>query len=363
MSLRTIAKKVIPVKFVHWLRERGADFDKYFIRCFAISRFTSALYYLLFSREFGREQQSVLRGRIAYWRSLKAIEATCALLRRNTHRLEKGLIMRPRRASFAADYIYETVNCFRDAANAKSIDPSELQWAHDVLDEYFAVVKDTPKIARARATWHDLHTSLDVAMARTNSVPYPHRELPESTISADQLQLLFQKRRSVRWYKPAKVPTDVIHKAFEMATLAPSACNRQPYEFYVVQDPKRAAKVANMAGGTVGFAEQITNLIVVVGDLKAYPMERDRHCIYIDGSLAAMQLMLAFETMQIATCPINWPDIEFRERLLAKELNLTAHQRPVMLLAFGYADPDGGIPYSAKKSSNILGRFIDHDHV
>ncbi|MDN7126972.1 nitroreductase family protein [Pseudidiomarina sp. 1ASP75-14] len=271
--------------------------------------------------------------------------------------------MRPRRASFAADYIGETVNCFRDAANAKSLDPSELQWAHDVLDEYFSIVKDTPKIAKARAIWHDLHTSLDVAMERTNSVPYPHRELPESGISAEQLQLLFQRRRSVRWFKPEKVPTDRIHQAFEMATLAPSACNRQPYEFYVIQDPKRAAKVANMAGGTVGFAEQIRNLIVVVGDLKAYPMERDRHCIYIDGSLAAMQLMLAFETMDIATCPINWPDIEFRERLLARELNLTAHQRPVMLLAFGYADPEGGIPFSAKKSSNILGRFIDHDDV
>ncbi|MGQ4276496.1 nitroreductase family protein [Pseudidiomarina sp. E22-M8] len=363
MSLRTIAKKVIPVKFVHWLRERGENFDKSFIRLFSGTRLTSSIYYLLFSREFGREQQAVLRGRIAYWRSLKTIEATCALLRRNTHRLEKGLIMRPRRDSFAAEYIMETVNCFRDAANAKSLNPEELQWAHDVLDEYFTIVKDTPKIARARRVWQDLHASLDTAMERTNSVPYPQRELPEATIAPEQLKTLFQRRRSVRWFKPDRVAGEIILQAFEMATLAPSACNRQPYEFYVIQEPKRAAKVANMAGGTVGFADQISNLIVVVGDLKAYPMERDRHCIYIDASLATMQLMLAFETMQISTCPINWPDIEFRERLIERELNLTAHQRPVMLLAFGYADPEGGIPYSAKKSSNILGRFIDHDHV
>ncbi|WP_411360702.1 nitroreductase family protein [Pseudidiomarina sp. YC-516-91] len=361
MKPREIAKKIIPAKLVHRLREYGASFDRRFIKLFAGTRFTSALYYLLFSREFGREQQAVLKGRLAYWQSLKNIERTCALLRRNTHRLEKGLIMRPRRPSFASDYIGETVSCFRDAAIAQTLNEAELQWAYDVLDEYFNCVTDTPKIAVARKVWTELHNKLPLTIKRTDAVPYPHETLPPCDITPEQLHVLFQRRRSVRWYQPQQVPLDEVHRAMSMASLAPSACNRQPFEFYVVQEPKRAAKIANMAGGTVGFAEQISNLIVVVGDLKAYPAERDRHCIYIDASLASMQLMLAFETMGIATCPINWPDIEFREKLLEQELGLTGEQRPVMLIAFGYADPTGGIPYSAKKSSTILGRFLDHD--
>lgn len=357
MRIRELLKKVIPVAWVHWVREKAANFDKHFIKLFAGSRFTSGMYYLLFSREFGREQQAVLQGRIAYWRSLKNIEDSCALLRRNTHRLEKGLIMRPRRPSFAADYIGETVDCFRTALAAKELEKGELQWANDVLVSYFEAVTDTPKIAKARKTWEQLQVDLEFK----NSVPYPHEQLPTVSITPEELHTLFQRRRSVRWYNEHKVERQQIEQAFELASLAPSACNRQPFEFFVVQNSQRAAKIAGMAGGTVGFSQQIGQLIVIVGDLQAYPMERDRHCIYIDASLASMQLMLAFETMGISTCPINWPDIEFRERLLEKELGLKPHQRTVMLLAFGYADTQGGIPFSAKKSSSTIGRFLDDE--
>ncbi len=92
----------------------------------------------------------------------------------------------------------------------------------------------------------------------------------------------------------------------------------------------------------------------MVGDLGAYPEARDRHVIYIDGSLAAMQLMLAFESLGLSTCPINWPDIETAERRLAQKLGLAYHERTVMLLAVGYADPTGGIPYSDKKTDEEL---------
>jgi hypothetical protein len=58
----------------------------------------------------------------------------------------------------------------------------------------------------------------------------------------------------------------------------------------------KASEVAATAMGTAGFSNNIPALIAVVGDLSAYPAERDRHVIYIDGGLATMQLMLAFET-------------------------------------------------------------------
>ena len=61
--------------------------------------------------------------------------------------------------------------------------------------------------------------------------------------------------------------------------------------------------------------------------------------VYIDGSLAAMQLMLALESLGLSSCSINWPDVEERERQLAKILGLAYQERTVMLLAVGYADP------------------------
>lgn len=356
MGLRQVAKRFIPATFVHNLRDLRASSNKYFIKLFAGTRFTSSLYYALFSRQFAREHQAVLRGRLDYWQSLKKIEKTCALLRRNTHRLEKGLIMRPRRPSFAADYILETVECFAQAVRDGSLETTELKWAADVLTTYFEAVTDTPKIARARELWEQVATQKPT---ESRSVPYPQQELPATDITPEQLHTLFKRRRSTRWFTEQIVAKDLINQAVNMASLAPSACNRQPFQFHLVQNSERAARIAGYAGGTVGFSNDIRQIIVVVGDLKAYPTERDRHCIYIDASLASMQLMLAFETLGISTCPINWPDIEFREVLMATELNLSVQQRPVMLLAFGYADPEGGIPYSAKKPSSVL--MVDHE--
>ena len=111
--------------------------------------------------------------------------------------------------------------------------------------------------------------------------------------------------------------------------------------------------------GTAGFAHNLPAIIAVVGDLSAYPFERDRHVIYIDGSLFTMQFMLALETLGLSTCPINWPDIEAREKMLDAELGLNKHERTIMLLSVGYADPEGGIPYSQKKDSSILMKVVD----
>ena len=106
--------------------------------------------------------------------------------------------------------------------------------------------------------------------------------------------------------------------------------------------------------GTRGFSENIQALAVIVGDLSCYPKEQDRHLIYIDGGLIAMQFMLALESLGLSSCPINWPDIERFEKKLARRLELEIYQRPIMLIAIGYADADSGVPFSQKKSSDEL---------
>lgn len=360
--MRSIARKLLPPALKARIHAIRATLNKHTIKWFANQRWLASLYYGLFSSAFAREHQAVLKGRIAYWESLENIERSCALLRRNTHRLEKGLIMRPRRPSFAEGYIGETVRCFIKATESGGLEAAELKWARDVLQTYFEVVTDTPVIAMARQQFADFQAQLEATESKPSSIPYAHATLPASEISPEQLRQLFVRRRSVRWFLEQPVPEEQVREAINMASLAPSACNRQPYSFYFVNDAKRAAKIAGYAGGTVGFSDNLQSLIVVVGDLNAYPTERDRHCIYIDGALASMQLMLALETMGLSTCPINWPDIEFRERLMEQELNLAVHQRPIMLLAIGYADPDGGVPFSAKKSDQLLVRSLTQDN-
>ncbi|MBU2676873.1 MAG: nitroreductase family protein, partial [Gammaproteobacteria bacterium] len=143
-------------------------------------------------------------------------------------------------------------------------------------------------------------------------------------------------------------------RAIDAAAQAPSACNRQPFRFIVSTQAEHASRIAECAGGTAGFSQQLPAIITVVGDLSAYPLERDRHLIYIDASLASMQLMLAAETLGLSTCPINWPDIESAEQKIRALLELPPHERVIMLIAIGYGDPDSGVPFSQKKQSDFL---------
>jgi nitroreductase len=67
-----------------------------------------------------------------------------------------------------------------------------------------------------------------------------------------------------------------------------------------------------------------------------------------------MQLMLAAETLGLSTCPINWPDVDAAERRIRELLEIPSYERVIMLIAIGYGDPEGGVPYSQKKQRDLL---------
>lgn len=52
---------------------------------------------------------------------------------------------------------------------------------------------------------------------------------------------LVESRRSIRLFEKSAVPSEVIHKAIDLALLSPNSSNLQPWEFYWVQDPSKKA--------------------------------------------------------------------------------------------------------------------------
>jgi nitroreductase len=56
-------------------------------------------------------------------------------------------------------------------------------------------------------------------------------------------QELIRIRRSIRAYRPAAVPEDVLHRILDAGRVAPTACNCQPFQLLVVTDPEVRAKL------------------------------------------------------------------------------------------------------------------------
>src|SRR5690606_32888326 len=189
------------------------------------------------------------------------------------------------------------------------------------------------------------------------SIPYKRITENKPQISYEDFYSLTRYRRSVRWFLNKKVPHELIDKAILAANQSPTACNRQPYEFRVIDEPELLTKVSSIPMGVRGYEHNIPMMVVVVGNLDAYFDERDRHVMYIDASLANMSLILALETLGLSSCAINWPDIEIREQQMQKLLKLKPYQRPIMCLAVGYADPEGFVAYSEKRALDLIRKY------
>lgn len=353
-KLKNVAKALLAIT---WIRKVYELVNRVFLESFGSSRILSHLYYTASFVTFNREQAAVLRGRRNYYRNKSRDRRTHVELRRNVHRLEKGLIMMPRRDVFARDYVTETIEFYEQAVEQLRRDPSsmeasEMEWAHDVLTEYFRAVRPGDvMIDAARARFERAGHDAEF----TGKVPYVKKSLSE--ISYAELEDLVMQRRSVRWFEDRPVPRDQIDQALLIARQAPTACNRLPYEFRVFDDPALVKEVSAIPFGTAGYSHNIPCVVVVVGRLESYFSPRDRHAIYVDGSLAAMSFMLGLETLGLSSSVINWPDFEPLERKMQKKLDLDLTDRVVMLIAVGYAHPEGMVPFSQKKELDTFRRY------
>lgn len=323
-------------------------FKKKLLLLCSFNIFFTKLYFFIFSNSYNHEQRAVLHGIREFRFSTEKQKTSTALLRRNIHRLEKGLIMRPRKEVFATSFIFQTVQLFETLAlkTGKSIEV--LDWSHSVLSEYFSAVDiKEPTIRKS----FELFRHLDYRAVKKDLSVFPYIK-QSNNVSYHDLLSLANNRNSVRWFVANSAPCEnVVSKAVELALKAPSACNRQSFEYIFITEAELLMKVLSLAGGAVGFSEGVPSLMVVVGDYSGYLLERDRHLIYIDSSLATMQLLLAFESLEYNSCVLNWPENDINNYKVNKLLNLPSHKKVIMLIAIGKGEQGSGIPFSQKKTS------------
>lgn len=268
-------------------------------------------------------------------------------LRRNIHRLEKGIIMRPRRLGFGESYLAGILRSIAKLESAGELPLGDRNWAFDVLAEYFKInlAVTAPWLLEQRAVFEALASDY----AAGPQFPYARRASPAVEIEYDQLATLATSRRSVRWFQDKPVDPRTIDRALEIALQSPSACNRQSFRFHVIHGLEQTEKVLNTAAGTKGFSHQVPSVAVVIGRLDGYEFAFDRHAIYVDAGLASMSFLFGLEVQGLSSCCINWPDKADQYRSLGKLINLDKEEQVIMLIAIGHADPDGLIPFSSKR--------------
>jgi len=264
-------------------------------------------------------------------------------LRRNIHRLEKGLSYPINKDVFAEDYIIDTIKFFIKGMESRELDEDTINWASSVLKLYFSIVKSTPIIEEAKSVFLDnkLSSSID------NHVPYLSSHRPPLSVNYDDLLNLSIRRRSVRYFLEKQVNFDIVEKAYSIARYAPSACNRQSFQFLFYNEKEIVDKLSRIPGGVAGYT--LPSVIVVVGRYDGYFDVRDVNAPIIDASLSIMSFLYAAETLGLGTVCINWPNLPNREQNIRKILNIKPFEFVIMMIGIGYPLDSGKIPFSGKR--------------
>ena len=125
---------------------------------------------------------------------------------------------------------------------------------------------------------------------------------------------LVKHRTSCRSYKPGPVPKAHLETMLEAARLAPSACNKQPWRFVVVEDKALRMRLINesfLSGIPMRWAEN-AGAIIALGMEKSAVTHRIAPKIsgvdypLLDLGIAGEHLVLQAEELGLGTCWIGW---------------------------------------------------------
>ena len=112
-------------------------------------------------------------------------------------------------------------------------------------------------------------------------------------------------RRSVRKYTDQKIDKATLTEIIRAAQYAPTAHNRQPWEFLVVDDREVLANLRHIQRWT-SFAKDAACVVFVLGDV-SQSFNRDKEnekwsFVDVDCAIATENLMLAAWAKGIGTC-------------------------------------------------------------
>ena len=149
-------------------------------------------------------------------------------------------------------------------------------------------------------------------------------------------------RRSIRKYNPEKTLTkDEILSLIRAASYAPSAHNKQPWHFLVLQD-KEVLHDLRFIQPWTSFAKDAACVVVVCADMEETfnrPKEGWNYA-EIDGALAAENLLLACHAKGLGSCFCGAAPMPMVVENLRKKFNMSETMLPVAIVVIGYPDEE-----------------------
>ncbi|MCF8380945.1 MAG: nitroreductase family protein [Bacteroidales bacterium] len=152
-------------------------------------------------------------------------------------------------------------------------------------------------------------------------------------------------RRSIRKYTDEKIDTKTIIRIINAAMYAPSAVNKRPWNFVIIEDKSSMKKVMEIHA-SARMLKEASHAILICGDEK---QQHDDGFWIADCGAATQNMLLAAHSFGIGGCWIGVYPREKRMNDFAKLFNLPEHIKPFALVSLGFPAENKEMPQRFEK--------------
>jgi len=159
-----------------------------------------------------------------------------------------------------------------------------------------------------------------------------------------------KSRRSVRKFQKKEINKEDIDKLLQATMAAPSAIDRRPWEFYVITNEEKLAKIREIM--PFGKYESPLIIIPVINRLKIIPFKKE--LAVCDLSAATENILLEASSLGIGSvwCAV-YPDKALMNKIKIA-LDMPLHLAPFCAIYLGYPlEDDKGKPKDKYDTKNI----------
>ena len=152
------------------------------------------------------------------------------------------------------------------------------------------------------------------------------------------------RRRSIRRFKDKPVPYDTLERCVDAGRQAPSARNRQLWEYIIVDDEQLLPRVFENIGGAAGQPPEEGGtppanrpkayIVILINRTLEAEFDATRKVTTYDVGLSAENMILVALEQGVGACPV----LLFEERELKQLLKIPEQYDMALLVLLGYPD-------------------------
>lgn len=144
-----------------------------------------------------------------------------------------------------------------------------------------------------------------------------------------------KNRYSVRGYKPDEVEEEKLNAVLEAARIAPTAVNKQPFQFIVIKTKGREEEL-NRIYPADWFVQAPILICAVTTPDEAWVRSDGKNYAEVDTAIAFDHMILAAENLGLGTCWVAAFNLEAAREVLGVPENVL----PLLFTPLGYPDAE-----------------------